>query len=293
MAASRSHTSRHAAPDDHAVAVHERRSDTKIAVASAVTLPSTTHLAGRVALATLLAGEAAADVDGHAVRRRTLQRRGERHRHPGRARHQRGDAEHLVERARQHAAVHAAGRTAVLRAERATRVHLDRCRRRPRRRLLGPDDPFDRRRLRVEPTRPGLGQALDPAVGVPTQEHRVGTLRGAEACGDVGEVGDGLRAHVGVDVGHHHRGGELAGRGDQVERGRGDGGRVGEGVAGELGTRAAETGCSFIWPTLHRTGSVRACRREPFAPSSTTSCSPRDHAGARVGSGAATCTTTA
>ena len=95
-------------------------------------------------------------------------------------------------------------------------------------------DPLDRWGLRVEPTGTRLREALHPAVGVTAQEHRVGSLRGAQALGDRCEVGDGLRADVGVDVGHHHRGGELAGRGDEVERGCGDGGRVGERVAGEL-----------------------------------------------------------
>ena len=105
----------------------------------------------------------------------------------------------------------------------------------PGRRLLRAVDPLDRWCLRVEPTGAGLGEALHPAVGVTTQEHRVGSLRGAQRAGEVGELGDGLRAHVGVDVGHDHRRHEVAGRGDEVERGVGEVGRIGERVAGELG----------------------------------------------------------
>ena len=96
-------------------------------------------------------------------------------------------------------------------------------------------DPLDRRCLRIEPTGAGLREALDAPVGVTTQEHRVGPLRGAQTRGEVGELGDGLRAHDGVDVGHHHGRREVAGGGDEVERGIGDVGRIGERVAGELG----------------------------------------------------------
>src|SRR4051794_36187413 len=113
-----------------------------------------------VALAALLSGEAAADVDRNAVGRRAPQRRGERHRHTGRTRHERGDPEHFVERASQDTAVHAPGRTAVLRTERAPGEHLDRRRRRTGRGLLRTVDPLDRRGLRVQPTGPGLREAL-------------------------------------------------------------------------------------------------------------------------------------
>ena len=159
----------------------------------------------------------------------------QRDRHPRRARHEHRDAEHLVERAAEHAAVHAARRSAVLGPERAPGAHLDRGRGRSGRRLLGPVDPLDRRCLRVEPSRTGLVEALDPSVGVAHQVQRVGSSLRAEPFGGGAELGGDRGARGGVDVGHHHRFHQLAGRRDQVEGRRRDRGRVGQRVAEQLG----------------------------------------------------------
>ena len=88
------------------------------------------RLARREALAALAARVATHDVDRDAERRASLQRHRQRDGHPARARHQRGDAEHLVERApraRRRRRGRAIRRAA---AERAPRAHLDRRRRR-------------------------------------------------------------------------------------------------------------------------------------------------------------------
>ena len=191
----------------------------------------------------------------------------------------------------EHAAVHAAGRTAVLRSEGATRVHLDRRRRRSGRRLLGSVDPLDRRCLRVEPARTRPGSGSRPARRRDDQEHRVGPLRGAQAVGDGGELGDAPAARTSAStsvITTAAVSSRVAATSSNADAGMAAG--SGSASPSELGHPCRRDGsrrgvvhhdgrfrssvpairprlrCISIWPTLHRTGSVRGCRTDRSAP---------------------------
>jgi len=96
-------------------------------------------------------------------------------------------------------------------------------------------DPLDRRRLRVEATGAGLGEALHATVGVAGQEQLVGTFGRAQLLGDPSQLGRRVGTRRRVDVGHDHRFDQLSAGGDEIERLARDPRGVREGVAEQLG----------------------------------------------------------
>ena len=105
--------------------------------------------------------------------------------------------------------------------EGATRPHLDGVGLGAGRRFGRAYQPLDRRRLRVQPSRSRLDHALEPPIGVPDQQQRLITPARPQRVGHRRDALRGGGAFIGVDVGHHHRGDELADALDEFERFRG------------------------------------------------------------------------
>ena len=256
-------------------------------------------LTRRVALATLLAGEAAADVDRHAVGRRALQRRGERHRHARRARHQRGDRR--------------APRRARTRARRRTRARASRCAAgrtcsgrapRPASACVPGGGSLGRwihsiggacGLSRPEPawvrlsTRPSAWRLRNIASGRCAARRRaVSAARSATACARTSASTSVITTAA------------VSSRVAATRSNAAAGMAAGSGSASPASsaTRAAETavvGDERLRSSGRRyTGPVASAHAAgpSSAPCSTTSCSPRDPAGTTVVCGAATCTTT-
>ena len=254
-------------------------------------LPVDHDLTRRVALAPLAPRVATHDVDRDPVRCAALQRGGEHDRHPGRARHEDGDAERLVEHAREHTAVDTPGEPAccgpkVHRARTSTGVGGD-----PGGGSFGrsthsmggacglsrPDPAWVR--LSTRPSAWRARNSSSASRAAPSISVRRRSSAAASA------------ARPGVDVGHDHRfdGSRVAATRSNASAGICAGsGR--ESPGSPATPRRKPVGSSGRRYT--GAGSVRGWRCRPTSVrSSTTSSSVKGPAGTTVGSGSATCTT--